>query len=131
MTRVAANISTLVERLNTMGYRYAVQYRRNELLREGFDRDRLRATEIEEGEDPSWIDTGADEYTLRWAPRNGARPDTLARAARITAPLAAVHGVRLHDRSGGPCARRLRRAPTRHRRHESQSRSAPLPPAGK
>jgi hypothetical protein len=37
------------------------------LLREGFDRDRLHGSEIEEGEDPSWIDSGVDEYTLRWS----------------------------------------------------------------
>jgi hypothetical protein len=87
MGRVAANISTLVERMNTMGYRYHLQYRCNELLREGFDGDRLRADAVQFGEDPSWIDTGADEYTLRWVPRNGARPDSLARAARVTSPL--------------------------------------------
>jgi hypothetical protein len=59
MNRVATNISTLVQRMNTMNYRYALQYLRNELLSNGYDRSRLRARAIEAGEDPSWIDTGA------------------------------------------------------------------------
>jgi hypothetical protein len=87
MNRVGTNISTLVQRMNSMGYRYSLQYRRNELLREGYNRNRLRAQEIEDGEDPSWIDTGADEFTLWWKPRNGARPERLARAMRVLPPV--------------------------------------------
>jgi hypothetical protein len=87
MTRVATNISTRVQRMNTMNYRYGLQYRRNELLSNGYDRSRLRARAIQDGEDPSWIDAGADEYTLRWEPRNGARAERLARVMRALPPV--------------------------------------------
>jgi hypothetical protein len=88
MERAASNVATIVERLNRMGYRFAVPYWDSEALQESHDRERLRAQMVAAGEDPSWVDGGEpDQFAYTWAPRRGARREQIERADRIVGPL--------------------------------------------
>ncbi|GAA3214194.1 hypothetical protein GCM10010532_040520 [Dactylosporangium siamense] len=94
MQRVAANIATVVERLNRMDYRFAVQYLRNQRAEEvrsgAYERRRARMVAL--GLDPSLIkepvvEDDLNQFHYRWQPRQGARGEGIERAERICGPL--------------------------------------------